>query len=219
MMKLWITEPHGVASPLQDALKARWTRLAPNTCIEFVTAKRGEIHGELLTRIWALILADKEFSQHLISEADFLLEDATSIVMYEALLDCRKAIFVPNCVRHPDTLELKPLFPITAPWLLGFNKELLDLYQLPFDFLAAGGPCNDAANLAFFNSMEVMFDGNFYIIPAKDARKHGILGISYPGIGYHCFWNREYLSSPDKILMGDWTVGRHLKGVRKLLET
>lgn len=227
MMKFWITEPHAASGPLQDALRARWLALKGPAKLTFMQANPGEIHGELLTRIWTYILEADEHEKrfkglptdlHVISETDFILQDAASQVLLDDYLTTTKALFVPNLTRDKETLELQHHFPLSAPWLLGINKNLFDIHNVKPDWLGASGPLNDAANFAFFNSLDNLTDGDFHILTAHDARSDGILGVHYPHFGRHCFWNREFNSPPDKILLGDWTVGRHTAGIKHLLE-
>jgi hypothetical protein len=96
----------------------------------------------------------------------------------------------------------------------------------PMDFLRAGGPYNDAANLAFKEACE---EGSFGIrnIAWLDARTMGeeFLGVDYSlageHVGCHTFWSREFSAAPDKILLPqkpEYTVREHVRQIHAYLD-
>ena len=203
-MKIFVTRPAGLMETvLIQRLTKRWTNL--NAVI--VAANPGRIHGETLTDLWqeALNTGTKKI---VISELDFIPYDTFHDEM-NMMLEESSGVFVHNARREPDG-ELVTYPDLAGPWLLGVNLALLDRLP-PLNWLDAGGPFNDAANLALQNFKGCSADdpivvNNYDCFP--DA-----LGLEYDGLGYHAFWNRHFDDPPGTILWAGVTVDQHLADI------
>lgn len=175
-----------------------------------------EVHGELLSRIWSEIRYG-EPGTYILSETDF-------IPRRSLLCDLMYELAVPRfrCTSHftrDAHLELVDHWPLSAPWFMTFDLCFRPPAWPPVDWLAAGGPFNDAANLAAQNAVKSKFAlaKDIRWLEVEDAAP--LMGAHLKGYGTHCFFARHFLDSPDTVLLpgSGYTVQEHKSRIRELL--
>jgi hypothetical protein len=252
-IKIWITKPHQLAPcKILTAFESAWARalkelraVDPGAEFEIISSNPGEIHGELLTRLWITRILPSKDSEHLISEIDFV-PNKYALLRLQSTADAADARLLGTiyCTRsypepkfsttaskgkikahHTDASRSTPLL---APHFLYIN---LDSSHLPREnWLAQGGPFNDAANLGIQYALE---DGflrndkagqplNYAFFAYRDGWPL-VHGLFYPRVGWHTYFG-GYLADPalDKVIC--WsdnhvplTAGTHQANVSFLL--
>lgn len=232
-MQVVYSTPTGVPGcDLYDRLAQRWQDL-DSTAIDH-RCLPGEIHGDRLVRLWKDIFVNERGAKegdgkYLISENDFIIDPEFLEKLRRWPWANVNVIFARYQMRNPDNLELRPHEGLVGAWFLAFNlrhPEHPVKRWPPIDWLRAGGPYNDAANLAFKESCEA---GSFGLrnVAWLDARTVGdkFLGVDYSlngeHVGLHTFWGRELSAPKDKILLPqlpEYTAGEHVRQIQLYLD-
>lgn len=237
LLKVYLTAPAGAQlgghRPTVERLWAKASHAAETT-FDIVENRSGEIHGELLSRLWVeRVYEDLESGQDvLLSEIDFIpytdtvqrLDRVPNMVLvryltriYQPDADVRRE---PGVFRAHHFDEARRV-PLVGPWLMKL-PALGDWWRkIPRDWLAQGGPFNDAANLAYVRLRESEIDHP--IIWLKHLDVHPLIhGADYRRIGVHVFFARA-LDLPDNHIIC-WpettqplTAGIHRHNLTRLL--
>lgn len=189
------------------------------------------IHGELLNRMWLDIRYNIRRGNNFvaISEIDFIPDSAMPnlVTDYFALNPRLRALLTPYVTRDTPDHSLRHYttdkdLPLIAPWFMALNLAGLETWP-SLDWLAAGGPRNDAGNLALQNALESGFltEENYLAIKPRDLRQDDpdLWGLELPGYGAHVFFSQRYDEDPSYELVPGTghTVGRHLGGITRFL--
>jgi len=232
-MQVIFSSPVGVPNcPLYDRLSARWRRLDPSA-VEHL-GLRGEIHGDRLVRLWQDIYCNERGpkegdGKYLITESDFIIDPVFLEKLRRWPWMATDVIWARYQMRKPDSLELEPHQGLVGAWFMALNlrnPEAPVKRWPPMDWLRAGGPFHDAANLACKEAGEA---GTFGLrtVAWLDARTMGdeFLGVDYSlngeHVGCHTFWSREFSAEPGKILLPQapkYTVGEHVRQIHRYLD-
>ena len=235
-MQIFISKPAGAGmGGLEDRLKKQWLLSVDYARsydlpveISFLEPEKYETHGDFLTRLWVTGLRDIQ-DIVLVSELDFVpYRQTVARVLTSQNQGALKLIGAHYVTRRPDGKLQAWQDPtghtLLAAWFLSLRLTEEDKRILPEYWLSAGGPKNDAANLAYATGKEfgVFDDKNGAFLPFRDGRPCGHW-VRYSKVGRHLFWSRDYDSPRDKPLMffenrPPLTVDEHLADIKRLLK-
>ena len=234
-MQVWISKPHGAQlGGLEQKLRDKWLMSVDwarnEDCpveISFLEPEKYETHGELLTRLWDQEIRDHTDPSHLISELDFIPTRQTVARLISSQNQGRLLFIGAHYVTRNDAGGLQAYTrngtPLTAAWIMALRMEQATRTRLPNDWLAAGGPKNDAANLAVETALVAgalaPFDHAY--LPYRDGRPVGHW-VRYPKTGKHLFFARSLDEPDDTVLLNfnnrdPLTVGEHRRDIRRIL--
>ena len=239
-MRIYISEPSDVPQcALYDRLRDRWARLAGDQLIMHKAQYPGELHGDRLVRLWQDIYvaeragpgkADPQ-ALYLITENDFLIDPDFLKLLRRWPWEGTKAIVAPYQTRAQDlTLRdwRKPDdgCPLVGAWFLAFHLDEFTWNWPPVDWLGPRGPCNDAANYAYYYGLSSGFwqpQEVAWLWPRSLAPR--FMGVDYylddVHAGLHTFWAREFSQPPGTVLLPQlpaYTAGVHVARINEYLD-
>jgi hypothetical protein len=202
-----------------NTLEDRWRRIVPAEDLIWIhpPAKKFVIHGQLLREAWPQVIAPLLAAGHdcVLTEVDFVaydtfLDEARGLAAeYEAVLPAYYQLDV-------DTCEPAYKADFSGAWLCVFSKDLAK-HNLPDDFLAEGGPYNDACNLSYQKLLHAGCRDDHILLLEGRSNYPTNLGIEYDGFGTHFMYGRDYDKDPSYHLFGGVTVGQHLASIYETL--
>ena len=245
MRHIFLSAPRGACiGGFRSEIEERWRDAAriARAELHILEPNEFEIHGEFFTRLWVSELYDLLDTQNdvLISELDFVPEPKGPARLFNhpgfTLVKFIDRVYLPDAdVNQKPGQLVNPTIDIPAPvgdigkvptigaWLIKLVPGYY-IRRLPRDWLAAGGPHNDAANLALLHLLgNSAVDRNHPLTILQHEDLWPLVhSLNYRSVGAHLFFARD-LDAYDNTNIG-WThtaqpltAERHRKGVSKYL--
>lgn len=213
-----LTQPAGCKlGGHRDEVLERWDDICREARVPFTVVEpiAGEIHGQLLERLWREAVYDAldGGGSVLVSEVDFVPERRHFRVLESLpetgllLAPYSTRIYQPgsDVIQQPGTIALHsappldgqgPRIPLVGAWFVLLRPGAW-VRNVPLDWLGAAGPFNDAANHAYLELAKLPEKQRPPVLWLRPRDLHPLgHGIEYEGLGAHLFFAR-HADDPD----------------------